>query len=255
MIIVNKRRKFGVVLEDVFFSEQISDYKGDADIITFYQCKEPYKNCQNFYTLKIDLTQTEDEIFRSFSRTVRTEIKRMMENTQFHMEVLERPSDSELVDFMNYYNEFARLKKIPLVNYPLIKLLRDQNAFIISYMRGDNNEIWYCNTCILDEGNTIRGLHGCSGLAKATSVEEKKIICYSGRYLDYKLFLYGKEKGCKTADLGGIVKDERVKTMGGINQYKRGFGGSEYLEYKFYYPRTLKGKIALTVSNRNSQDL
>lgn len=255
MIIVNKRRKLGIVLEDVFFSEHISDYKGEADIVTFYQCKEPYKNCQDFYTLKIDLTRTEEEIFKNFSRNVRTAIKRAMADSRLDIEIIERPSDGELVEFMEYYNEFARTKKITLVNYQLIKLLRDQDAFVITYMRDNNNKIWYCNTYILDKGNTIRGLHGCSELPKAVTSEEKKNISNGGRYLDYKLFLYGKEKGCKTADLGGIVKDERIKTMAGINQYKRGFGGSEYLEYKFYYPRTIKGKIALGISNRNNKDL
>lgn len=255
MIRVNRRKKFGVLLEDVFFAENISDYTGEADIVTFYQCKEPYKNCQYFYTIKIDITQSSEEIFKTFSKSTRYAINRVKKNSEFHMEIIEKPSDGELVDFMEYYNRFARAKRIPLVNYRLIRLLRDQNAFIITYMRDKNNKIWYCNTAILDEGNTIRGLHGCSGLPWACKSEEKRKIGCAGRYLEYHLFLLGKERGCQTADLGGIVKDARVDTMGGINQYKRGFGGEEYLEYKFYYPKTLKGRVALWIFNKNNRDL
>lgn len=255
MIRINKRRKFGVLLEDLFFAESISDYEGEADIVAFYQCKEPYKNCQHFYTIKIDITQSPEKIFEKISRSTRREINKAQKDPEFHIEVIEKPSDGELVDFMEYYNRFARAKRIPLVNYRLIRLLRDQNAFVIAYIRDKNNKIWYCNTAILDEGNTIRGLYGCSELPWTCKNEEKRKIGYAGRYLEYHLFLLGKEKGCKTADLGGIIKDAQVNTMDGINQYKRGFGGVEYLEYKFYYPKTFKGRVALFLCNKNNKDL
>jgi lipid II:glycine glycyltransferase (peptidoglycan interpeptide bridge formation enzyme) len=64
--------------------------------------------------------------------------------------------------------------------------------------------------------------------------------------LHWKDILEFKKKGYSIYDFGGLaLKDDPV--LANIDRFKKSFGGTIVQEYEFYQPRTLLGKILLSI--------
>src|SRR6185312_4585152 len=84
-----------------------------------------------FTTLIVDLQRSEDDLFADFSRNNRYKIKRALREDLNPLLALS-PSSDQVLSFADYFDKFARQKKLRKSNRPKLLALGRANALILS---------------------------------------------------------------------------------------------------------------------------
>jgi lipid II:glycine glycyltransferase (peptidoglycan interpeptide bridge formation enzyme) len=192
----------------------------------------------------IDLAKSESEIFTAFQKSVRYKINRAVrEGITFT--VLDEPTDQDIEEFANFFNEFAKTKKIMLCLPDKMKALRDKKALVITIAKHEGKTL--CCHGYIFNGNRAIMLYSASSRAGKDSAE-KNFIGRANRFLHWNSILFLKEKGCRWYDFCGLSQDPNDKEGQGINDFKKGFGGFTADEVKFYTGYSLLGKLVIFIS-------
>ena len=112
MFEINQRKKMGIKLKDNYFADDIQAGEKDCDAVYYLHCKTPQKNSQEFQTLFIDLTQTENEIYEGFKRTNKQSVRKMLKEPLVDFIMIDDPQDEDIEEFISHFNEFAKNKGI-----------------------------------------------------------------------------------------------------------------------------------------------
>lgn len=197
-------------------------------------------------TLIIDLNQTLDDIFNSFSKTNKYEIKKAeRDGAIIETYANEAITEQYLNDYIEYYEEFHRSKNMGNERRrrftDRLKYLRANGNLVITDAKLDNEIVVY-HVYIMDE-RMVYLFQSCSLYRE--NKDKRNAIARANRLLHWKDICYFKEKKLDTYDWGGYSPDrEEVKN---ISMFKAGF--CKVIDRRYLgrggYARTFKGKIAL----------
>lgn len=207
--------------------------------------KTPFILHRTFRTLVIDLSREENDIFDDFHKNTRYKVNRAIREGLTYSE-LSNPTDQDIKEFAQFFNEFAKAKKIPPCLPNKIQALRDKNAFVIAMVKHKNKPLCY-HGYIFDGQRAIM-LYSASLRADKDS-SERNLIGRANRLLHWKAILSFKEKGGRWYDFCGLSLDPNDKEGQGINRFKKGFGGFEADEFKSYEGKSLLGKLIILYSH------
>lgn len=217
-----KRGLFSVT--EIFLN---SAYKTDADINYFIQCTDNIQNkLDEFYTLLIDLGQTEEQIKSKFYHRTLTEINSFLTNQQFDYHLSLSPEKEELSYFIKLYNQFAETKKIRKAETFRLRAYQAQGILAISYIKQNNNFLWINFYRITSqravnissfEGNDFSGNNSRKGRAHRAL-----------HWLDIKEF---KKHEINYYDFGGWYAGKTNEELLRINAFKEQFSGDKVKEY------------------------
>ncbi|WP_155982740.1 hypothetical protein [Paucisalibacillus sp. EB02] len=195
-------------------------------------------------TLVIDLEQTEEEIFRSIHKNARYKINRASKRDPLHYQELKHPTDEEINDFIQFFDRFAKHKKLPKGNKERLQHLRDQDALIISYMTDKEDNVLCYHAYVKTESY-------CSMLFSASARFEnstiRNMIGRANRYLHWQDMKSFRNMGQKWFDFGGLFVESLEDDEEHINRFKKEFGGKTVDVDKRIYPLTLIGRITALV--------
>jgi hypothetical protein len=207
----------------------------------FQQCSGSQKifgfKREDYFTKTIDLKRTDGEIFSSFSKTTKNQINRAgRENVQFEIE-------NDVDFFIDFYNEFAKMKKLPLIKDQLY--FRDQNCFRITKATFEG-ETLVMHSYLLDKTNKLARIH--MGGSHYRERDDKHLIGRANRFLLFQDMLYFKKEGFTVFDLGGYGLNTDNEEIRKINDFKDQFGGvieyqSNYTPYLLLFAKTLKSLL------------
>ncbi len=195
-------------------------------------------------TLQINLNKEENELLMDLHKTTRRQIRRA-ENQKLKHIVLENPTNQDLLTFQKFYNRFAKNKKTHACNsfhMKSMKLLRDQNALMLTYMQNEKQET-YCYRVYIVDGTFAMNLYSVSHFRMADHAEQKKILSQANRYLVWKCILWFKAKEYTLYDMGGLTDDENIR------RFKLGFGGEIVSVYSGYETNSIIGALVLKLRN------
>ena len=184
-----------------------------------------------FYTLLIDLKQTEQEIRRGFKSNYRNEINRAIALK------LSVEAEDNIPLFVDFYNRFAKEKKLDIISKNMKPYLSYLEVTKIIF----ENRVLVMHSYIMDkERKRVRLLHSATDLNG-----DMKIVGYANKLLHLQDMLLFKSRGYELYDFGGINPLSKDKKVNGIDRYKKGFGGEESIEYNsqsymLYYLKKLK---------------
>jgi len=249
LLVTNKREKIFLKLENVFFAEDYRSYKSYADIVLFLRSAKGNSKASVFNTLQIDLPLEEKILFAEIGKNYRYEINRAEKRDELCYSVTCKPTQSEIEEFCFFYNSFAANKGLLELNMEQLYLYRDLNALVISYMKNKSDEL-LCSHLYLADGTRALGLYFPSSFRMHTDNEQRTLIGRANKYLHWLDIKYFKARGFLCYDFGGLALDNIDKGMSNINEFKIHFGGNRVVEYDFYYPLTLKGKIMLFICRK-----
>jgi hypothetical protein len=252
MLIINKRKKFSLNLETVYFSEDYKNYNTEADIVLFYLSRENTAGARIFHTLRIDLLKSEEQIFSEFSSTTRNRIHKADLKGDFTIRFYETPDLSIIDEFCNNYDEFAGAKGIKPSDKAFILMAQGLNALSIS-MLSDRNGTVVCGTAEIHDDKTILGMYSFSHFRKVEDSSARNTVSNANRYLYWELIKHYKQLEFTVLDLGGLGMGQETADLDSVDQFKRGFGGKVYTLFHFYHARTFKGKVALWMMQKNSK--
>lgn len=229
-------------LLQVYYASNLKIDKIQPSIISYINALQPIRNLTEQETYQIDLTLTEEELFKNINKSNRSQIKIAATKPFTHI-VDTNPSYHDLVEFQQFYNTFAKKKQTHLCNsfhLKTLKLLCEQHALVLTKILGVQKEILYYRIYLTDHIHALT-LYSASQFRLNELPETKRLYSIASRYLLWKNILWFKESGHKVYDLGSLTTDKNIR------QFKLGFGGEIVLVYSGYLSTNLKGRFILWV--------
>jgi hypothetical protein len=188
------------------------------------------------FTKVIDLCQSNDELFASFSTHTRRKIKQGANGGfQFRRDV----PKSELIDI---YSRFARGNNLPELDQRVIDAYwPGLTVTKLSY----NCRTLVMHSLMIDEkSRRACMLHDAAMFRQMPDRRHRNLISHANRYLHFLDMMFLKEQGIESLDLGGYAKDTTDEQLQHINEFKDGFGGklvemSNYISNPLYCYRKI----------------
>ncbi|MDP4179699.1 MAG: hypothetical protein Q8942_01255 [Bacillota bacterium] len=247
-MLVLKKRKLFLKLEEVYYAQDHATYKTNADIVLFYQCVKSQEVCHNKNTLHIDLSKDEEALFSDLHEHTRRELMRARNDSNKYI-FNENPTMEQFIEFCDFYNVFASTKGITSIDPVSYKLLLENNSFIITKMLDNEDKVLCYHTYIVD-GHRARTQHSCSQFRNSEDKNYRALVGRANRELHWKDMMTFKEKEFSIYDFGGLaLNDDPV--MKNIDKFKMSFGGKIVTEYEFYQPRSFLGKLMLKITKKD----
>jgi len=194
-----------------------------------------------FYTLRVDLTRSEDEIFKGFTRNTRAQIRKSVESDDFRFEFLHEPTLLQLQEFVEFYDQFADSKGLPRLFMPRMQAhMRSGLLSLTKVTASDRALAWHANV--------IRNAHvgimfSASHHRSEDLPEARKMIGRANRRLHWEEMQHYRNRGLGIYDFGGWYEgsDDQEKLL--INRFKEEFGGSKVLAFTVIEDRSLRAKF------------
>lgn len=197
---------------------------------------------KKFNTLFIDLRKDVNELFSELHKNTRAKITKAQKD-KLNFIHFSPPTDEQIQELSLFYDEFAKAKGIRRSNKNKMRALRDRNALVISLVSDHDNRP-LCYHAYAADGTRATLLYSASRRFSKDSAE-RNLVGRANRYLHWQDIVYFKDKGYLTYDFCGFDKDSKDPQVANISQFKKGFGGKEWVEYKFYRARSFFGKLVL----------
>ncbi len=228
MILETKKlffKKLNIVLEDVYFDQIIreKEYKkyGSVVAVTYRFLSLPEFSCVEKFTAIIDLTQSEEGIFRGMSSSTRNEIHRTEKDSDFVFKY----SNSPTKDSYELYSSFEYTQgRIPR---PILEL--KQSHFFGMWYQG----VFISGMYVMVSFEYMRSRSIFSKRLSLESKDMRRRASNASRRLMWEMCIWGKKNGYKGLDLGSVNKNN-PKTRS-IADFKLSFGGNLVKEYAYIY--------------------
>lgn len=239
----------GMRILEIHYSKNIADNSNfkNVDIIKTYQVGKNIKNkLHEFYTLQIDLTKTEDEIFKNFRSNTRNEIRKNIKNDEITCSYNDCLSDSDIHDFAHNLEKFMAGKNYYVDCNFLISQIKNFRKNTLLTRATKEGTILTEHLYFFDD-ERARYKSGISYRLEESIGIGYKTIGRSNRRLHWFDIQEFKNRGIKIYDLGGISRNTNDKGLLNINRFKEGFSKNEIMEYEGNIPVSFKGKLALFI--------
>jgi lipid II:glycine glycyltransferase (peptidoglycan interpeptide bridge formation enzyme) len=172
-----------------------------------------------FCTLFLDLRNSEEHIWRGFTKTVRNEIGRA-ERERIQISGIEEASKAQ--PFLSRHKWFASRKHL---GKPLAAgQLRAINNNWVLYTATLDNE-WLADLLMLKDEARVRQWIAISNL----DYRSRPLVGYASKSLVWRSIRDARSGGHEIYDFGGVVNDQNDPRYG-ITLYKQAFGGSPVKE-------------------------
>jgi hypothetical protein len=241
MLIVTKSHF--CTLGEIWYDEDPNQIVG-LDVISYRQWAHPIAGFQfdESYTMQVDLTESQDELWSRIGKNCRYKIKRAAAKDHVLYEYWEHPDAHVINEFSDFYDRFAAQKD--LVKISRASLANRVNAGVIDLshvkLKDGTSLVWHAH---------YRSNHGALLLYSA-SIKNKDNTAYQsvlGRancYHHWQDILRFKTAGLWFYDFGGWDTGNN-QTWLGINSFKEKFGGEIVKYFNYSQGITIKGKLYL----------
>jgi hypothetical protein len=202
----------------------------DFDVVFRFRANAPVPAAANeqFHTLVVDLTKSEQDILLGFNRNTRSKIKRAEAEDGLSYEVMRTPSLETVGEFIDYYNEFARTKGIASLERAHIDSQRASGALVLSRIRNaERTLVWHAHLHF--ESHAL--LCHSASLYRGRDKDFQDLIGRANRLQHFKDMLHFKANACDLYDFGGWYAGTEDQGRLMINRFKEGFGGQKVLQY------------------------
>jgi len=224
MILETKKlwfKKAVFFLEDVLPTRAVLEQKySSVNIISYQKLDLPGWRVREKDTALIDLTLTEDEIFRKFNDTTRNEIRRTFKSNNLVFSG-PQPLTQEIYDM---YVNFERSQSRVPISY------KEACSFVF-FVASYNNKLISCIS-VVQSGSYLR-VRSIFSARLQSDFEIKKIIGNASRRIMWGVCLWGKNNGFTSLDLASV--DKSNPGVSSIVAFKLSFGGNVVSEYTHIY--------------------
>jgi hypothetical protein len=188
-------------------------------------------------TVVIDLSRSEEDIFRGFNDTTRYKIQRAIREGVSH-EITAQPTLCHINEFLAASQDLMKLKGITVTDFNVLKIHQARGELMISRARNSANEaqsyhvfIRRGSVALLINSLTIR-----ANKSQADKSFASRANCLN-HWEDAKFL---KQSGVELLDLSGWAGS------GDLAAYKKGFGGEVTSAYFQLIPMSLVGRVLMT---------
>lgn len=230
---------------EAWFDDEPADTAGRIDWILYHLRPRPIPGAQSrsFYTLLIDLSQTQEQLRAQLNDDTAYKIRRARDRDKIVCECFDSRNRAELDRFEQLYAAFAAMKKLPALNRARLESLAAAGVLDLSAAKDPQGNVllYHANYC---DGHRATQLELPSLYRALPQSAARNFSGRANRYLTWSNILRYKAQGLKFFDFGGwhLGADQEMLS---INDFKRGFGGQVVREYRCEQILTLRGHIIL----------
>lgn len=229
---------------EVWFDERPESTKR-ADWILYHLRSQPVPGAQSrsFYTLAIDLSQTQEELRAGLNEDTAYKIRRARDRDKIVCECCDPRDPAVLSRFEQVYHAFAAMKNLPTLNRGRLESLAAAGVLDISVAKDPQGKVLVYHANYRDSSRATQ-LELPSLYRSLPDSAARNFSGRANRYLTWHDILRYKDQGLKFFDFGGWHLGSDPEMLS-INDFKRGFGGKVLREYQCEQILTLKGRIVL----------
>jgi len=253
MLIVSNKKKYYSV-DKVFFATD--NIKTGGDILNcFYSSLAPRESLFSriipLFTAKTSLDNSQDDILKSFTKTVRYEISRSIKENvlvTFVRSLQMKDFEKEITELQSYYGLFCKQNSRQFIesffNKNELQKLAEKGALAYSYADTGAFKVYHVY-CV--DGISSMLLFSFSFMydkAQETTVD-KGSLGRANKYLHFFDMMCLKEDGVRDYDWGGVFNPEKPN---GIDKFKLSFGAQPRRVYTTYTGQSFKGKVLVLLS-------
>ena len=244
------RKKWGIKIREVFFAEDPTTFDQTPSIHFFVQAHAPHPRFTPFQTSLIDLSRPDESLSAPISKNTRYKINRA-EREGMVARLLENPTDKEAEFYANFYNTFARQKRLPPCNTTKLRALCQRSALLLSSVSDSDGDLLAAHAYVKDASIArVRLLYSASHFRNLEDSGQRNKIGRANRLLHWYEILALKKNGYQLYDLGGLPLDSSDSQKNEIARFKLEFGGARRIEYNGFIPSNLMGHLLLSLSTR-----
>jgi lipid II:glycine glycyltransferase (peptidoglycan interpeptide bridge formation enzyme) len=243
------RKKNGIKIAEIWFNHQECPIEKN-DILRYKFVTEKRNACsfENLYTILLDLTADENELFAQINRTSKYQINRAKNKDMIHCSTFfynNETDEKKILQYVHFFNTFADSKGRSNINIYDIEQFYTTGTFCVRCATlEDKSKYLTMHAYVISDG-TAR-LHQSSSLFRSSEdTEYRNMIARANRLLHWDDILYFKNMGLKWYDFGGWYGGQTNKEQLSINQFKESFGGEKKQEYSYIVPVSFRGKQAV----------
>jgi hypothetical protein len=181
-------------------------------------------------TRLIDLNSDLDSIFAGFTKSTRYEINRAGKRDGVETSLSPRPTDIELDDFMNYYDEFAATKGVPRIHRAQLQALASAKKLALSVARGVEGSDLAAHAYLVSHGRA-RLTHSASLFRMEEDAAARARTGRANRLLHWNDLTAFRSMGAAWYDFGGWYLGSSNEALVKINAFKAAFGGEIVKEW------------------------
>jgi hypothetical protein len=246
-MIVARHRRYPLTIANVYFAQSISSVSDDvdgADLIYYYHSRQPVEGSREFRTLHIDLRADEAALLAGMAKGTRYKVRRAEDRDGLNASLIRYPSEEDLRKFCEFYDVFARMRGLQPSSPARLSALRLSNGLFLSSIEGPDRQVLCWHAYVVD-GERALLLHSASHFRAVNESSERNLAGRANRYLHWLEIRSFRELGFSTFDFGGLAAGTGGGELDGVDEFKRGFGGVEVVEYNYTQARSLAGKLRL----------
>jgi hypothetical protein len=230
---------------EVWFDNEPIATAGPVDWILYHlrSCPVPGAQSRSFYTLLIDLSQTQEQLRVQLSDDTAYKIRRARDRDKIICECCDARDPAVMNGFEAMYNAFAAIKGLPPLHRARLERLAGAGVLDISAAKDPQGNILVYHANYRDERRATQ-LEMPSLYRSLPQSAARNFSGRANRYLTWSNILRYKQEGLKYFDFGGWHLGSDAEMLS-INDFKRGFGGQVVHEYQCEQILTLKGWVVL----------
>jgi hypothetical protein len=217
-----------------------------VDLVRCFQRPQPVTGmtCREFHTILLDLNRDCKQLLSGIKRDTRYEIRRAELQDKFVPEYWPGGDERALLQFSDYYDEFAVAKGQPKLNRFWLSQLAEAGVLLLSKTSESTGEtlVWHAY-----HRSNARAtlLYSASLFRQAESSSTRNKIGRANRFQHWEDIKRFKSEGLAVYDFGGWYEGDSDQERLRINHFKEEFGGEITRNYICERALTLKAKVFL----------
>ena len=230
---------------EVWFDNEPTATPRPVDCILYHLRSTPVPGAQSrsFYTLLVDLSQTQEQLRAQLSDDTAYKIRRARDRDKIICECCDLRDPQVMDGFEKMYNAFATIKGLPPLYRARLERLAAAGLLDISAAKDPEGNVLVYHANYRDERRATQ-LEMPSLYRTLPQSTARNFSGRANRYLTWSNILRYKQQGLKFFDFGGWHVGCDAELLS-INDFKRGFGGRVVREYHCEQILTLKGRVVL----------
>lgn len=229
-------------MQHIYFAEKLANTRKPMKLVCHTHSLVPSRKLIKREAVHIRLTDHEYMMLSALSKNTRKLLRRAQEES-YQVFLYKEPSEDNLRAFQQFYNEFAKRKKIDQINKPqmeAIMLLNQQHALLLSEVRSICGQT-LCYRLDIVHAQKAMSYYVATCHASALPTHLKRPMRYANRFLLWHNFMYLKQQGFVLYDMGELTDIETVR------QFKLSFGGQVVNVYSGYIAHSRISALLLGV--------
>jgi hypothetical protein len=233
---------------EVWFDNEPTETAKRVDWILYHLRSQPVPGAQSrsFYTLLVDLSQTQEQLRTQLNEDTAYKIRRARDRDKIICECCDPRDPAVMNGFEQMYNAFAAIKGLPPLNRLRLERMAAAGALDISAAKDPQGNVLVYHANYRDECRATQ-LEMPSLYRTLPKSAARNFSGRGNRYLTWHNILRYKSEGLKFFDFGGWHLGTDAEMLS-INDFKRGFGGKVVREYQCEEILTLKGWVVLNAA-------